>query len=162
MAPKLHTHCISTPTNTGNTVTAVSHSWSTFPRMPACSFKKSGSSAALLKGRKDIVVHFQLFLCICLSCQWRVDLRCAEVRTTAPLTHSNYSLTDSDGSPKQADSTVYKVIHLLLLKSIIFKQQHYRKQRENWNTKYHYCILHTYIHWLWQFFILEADILLFV
>lgn len=95
-------------------------------------------------------MHFQLFLCMCPSCQWRVDLRCAEVRTTAPLTHSNYSLTGSGGSPKQADSTLYKVIHWLLFISIIFKQQHYRKLRGNWNKKYLYMICtkterHTYI-----------------
>lgn len=119
-----------------------SNSRSTFSQMPDCSFKKIWWSEDLRGQKKTLWCTSSCSWCLCPGCQWRVDLRCSEVRTTAPLTHSNYRLTGSGGSPKQADSSLDKVIHWLFLISVIFKQQHYSKLRGNtsWNEKYLYII----------------------
>lgn len=69
--------------------------------MADCSFKKIWQSKEL-KGQGETLWY--AFSCSCafaLNRQWRVDLRCAELRTTTPLTHSNYCLAGSGGSPKQ-------------------------------------------------------------
>lgn len=131
--------------------------------MPTVPLKNPHSAAvnvtrlkSLSEGRKHTVVHLYSLLGICHRCQWRAGLRCADLRRTAPLTHSNYCLTGSGVSTKCG----------LLLISVIFRQQHYSELRKTVVDSISvFYALYVHIHKMYtvvQLFLLEPHIKVFV